>query len=284
MLPTFIIGLREGLEAALIVGIIAAFLIQRGERKALRPMWYGVGLAVALCSGVALALEALDQVLPHKQQEGLATILALLAVAGVTYMVVWMKRHSRELKGSLEASAENALVLGSAWALIGMAFFAVLREGLETAVFLLAVFGNSDEPAVTGTGAVLGVGLAVALGYAIYKGGVRINLSRFFRFTGFVLVLVAAGLLASAVHTGHEAGWIDVLQAQAFDLRWLVAPGSVRAALLTGMLGLQPVPTVGETLAWLLYAIPMSLYVLWPSRPPAKVERTAPAPAVTVAS
>ncbi len=284
MLPTFIIGLREGLEAALIVGIIAAFLIQRGERKALRPMWYGVGLAVALCTGVALALEALDQALPHKQQEGLATILALLAVAGVTYMVVWMKRHSRELKGSLEASAENALVLGSAWALIGMAFFAVLREGLETAVFLLAVFGNSDEPAVTGTGAVLGVGLAVALGYAIYKGGVRINLSRFFRFTGFVLVLVAAGLLASAVHTGHEAGWIDVLQAQAFDLRWLVAPGSVRAALLTGMLGLQPVPTVGETLAWLLYAIPMSLYVLWPSRPPAKAERTAPAPAVTVAS
>ena len=284
MLPTFIIGLREGLEAALIVGIIAAFLIQRGERKALRPMWYGVGLAVALCSGVALALEALDQALPHKQQEGLATVLALLAVAGVTYMVVWMKRHSRELKGSLEASAENALVLGSAWALIGMAFFAVLREGLETAVFLLAVFGNSDEPAVTGTGAVLGVGLAVALGYAIYKGGVRINLSRFFRFTGFVLVLVAAGLLASAVHTGHEAGWIDVLQAQAFDLRWLVAPGSVRAALLTGMLGLQPVPTLGETLAWLLYAIPMSLYVLWPSRPPAKAERTAPAPAVTVAS
>ena len=284
MLPTFIIGLREGLEAALIVGIIAAFLIQRGERKALRPMWYGVGLAVALCTSVALALEALDQALPHKQQEGLATILALLAVAGVTYMVVWMKRHSRELKGSLEASAGNALVLGSAWALIGMAFFAVLREGLETAVFLLAVFGNSDEPAVTGTGAVLGVGLAVALGYAIYKGGVRINLSRFFRFTGFVLVLVAAGLLASAVHTGHEAGWIDVLQAQAFDLRWLVAPGSVRAALLTGMLGLQPVPTVGETLAWLLYAIPMSLYVLWPSRPPAKAERTAPAPAVTVAS
>jgi high-affinity iron transporter len=284
MLPTFIIGLREGLEASLIVGIIAAFLIQRGERKALRPMWYGVGLAVALCAGVALALEAVDRALPHKQQEGLETILALLAVAGVTYMVVWMKRHSRELKGSLEASAQSALVLGSAWALIGMAFFAVLREGLETAVFLLAVFGSSKDPAATGTGAALGIALAVGLGYAIYKGGVRINLSRFFRFTGFVLVLVAAGLLASAVHTGHEAGWIDVLQAQAFDLRWLVAPGSVRAALLTGMLGLQPVPTVGETLAWLLYAIPMSLYVLWPSRPPAKAERTAPAPAVSVAS
>ena len=116
------------------------------------------------------------------------------------------------------------------------------------------------------------------MGYAIYKGGVRINLSRFFRFTGFVLVLVAAGLLASAVHTAHEAGWIDVLQAQAFDLRWLVAPGSVRAALLTGMLGLQPVPTVGETLAWLLYAVPMGLYVLWPLDALRRRPNAAPAP------
>ena len=283
MLPTFIIGLREGLEASLIVGIIAAFLIQRGERKALRPMWYGVGLAIALCAGAAAILEAVDQSLPHKQQEGLATVLAILAVAGVTYMVVWMKRHSRELKGSLERSAESALVLGSTWALVGMAFFAVLREGLETAVFLLAVFGNSTNAAATGTGASLGIGVAVGLGYAIYKGGVRINLSRFFRFTGFVLVLVAAGLLSSAAHTAHEAGWMSMLQAQAFDLRWLVAPGSVRAALLTGMLGLQPVPTVGETLSWLAYAVPMALYVLWPARrrPLQTERRTAP---VTVAS
>ena len=265
MLPTFIIGLREGLEASLIVGIIAAFLIQRGERQALRFMWLGVGLAIALCLAGALILEAVNHELPHKQQEGLATALALLAVAGVTYMVVWMKRHSRELKGSLERSAESALLRGSVLALVGMAFFAVLREGLETAVFLLAVFGSSTRPAATGTGATLGIVVAVLLGYAIYRGGVRINLGRFFRITGFVLVLVAAGLLATAVHTGHEAGWIDSLQAQAFDLRWLVAPNSVRAALLTGMLGLQPVPTVGEVFAWLLYAIPMALFVLWPS-------------------
>ena len=200
MLPTFIIGLREGLEASLIIGIIAAFLIQRGDRQALRPMWYGVALALALCLGVAALLEALDRALPHKQQEGLETVLALVAVVGVTYMVVWMKRHSREMKGSLERSAESALVLGSAWALIGMAFFAVLREGLETAVFLLAVFGNSNDPAATGTGAALGIAVAVGLGFAIYKGGVRINLSRFFRLTGFVLVLVAAGASDPSLH------------------------------------------------------------------------------------
>ena len=281
MLPTFIIGLREGIEASLIIGIIAAFLIQRGDRKSLRPMWYGVALAVALCLAVAAILEAVDRALPHKQQEGLETVLALVAVAGVTYMVVWMKRHSRELKGSLERSAESALMLGSAWALIGMAFFAVLREGLETAVFLLAVFGNSTNPAATGTGAALGIAVAVGLGFAIYKGGVRINLARFFRLTGFVLVLVAAGLLATAVHTAHEAGWVAVLQAQAFDLRWLVDPGSVRAALLTGMLGLQPIPTVGETVVWLLYAVPMGLYVLWPARRPTQAERRAEPVVVT---
>ena len=135
-------------------------------------------------------------------------MLSLMAVAGVTYMIVWMKRHSRELKGSLEQSAEAALLTGSVLALVAMAFLAILREGLETAVFLLAVFGSSSNPVATGIGAVLGVLVAVGLGYAIYRGGVRINLGRFFRVTGFVLVLVAAGLLASAVHTAHEAGWL----------------------------------------------------------------------------
>jgi high-affinity iron transporter len=147
-----------------------------------------------------------------------------------------------------------------------MAFFAVIREGLETAVFLLAVFENASNPVAASTGAILGLAVAVALGYLFYKGGVRINLSRFFRLTGAVLVLVAAGLVASALHTAHEATWFNALQGRALDLSWLVAPGSVRAALLTGMLGLRPEPTVGEALGWLLYAVPVGLYVLWPDR------------------
>jgi high-affinity iron transporter len=276
VLPTFVIGLREGLEASLIVGIIAAFLIQSGERKAVRWMWLGVAGAAGLCIGIAEVLRIVDRSLPHEQQEGLATVLALMAVAGVSYMIVWMKRHSRELKGTLESGAESALASG-AWAMVGMAFFAVIREGLETAVFLLAMFQSSSNPGATGTGATLGILVAVGLGYAIYRGGVRINLSRFFRITGFVLVLVAAGLLATAVHTANEAGWFGALQHQAFDISWLVAPGTVRASLITGMLGLQPVPSVGEVLAWLLYALPMSLYVLWPQRMPPRMQRS-PAP------
>jgi high-affinity iron transporter len=264
VLPTFVIGLREGLEASLIVGIIAAFMIHRRERRALRPMWVGVVAAVALCLGVAIALRAFGESLPHRQQEGLATLLALAAVAGVTYMIVWMRRHSRELKSSLEASAESALATGSSRALVGMAFFAVLREGLETSVFLLAAFQSSAEPEATGVGALLGILVAVGLGYGIYRGGIRVNLARFFRATGFVLVLVAAGLLASAAHTAAEAGWLSVMQQSAFDLTWLVKPGSVRSALLTGMLGVQPVPAVADVTLWLLYAVPMGTYVLWP--------------------
>jgi high-affinity iron transporter len=266
VLPTFVIALREGVEASLIVGIVAAFLGQQGRRDALRWMWTGVALAAALCLAVGIGLRALGQSLPQAQQEGLETIVALVAVAMVTYMIVWMRRHARSMRRMLEGEAASALARGSVLALVGMAFFAVVREGLETAVFLLAVFENASNPVAASTGAILGLAVAVALGYLFYKGGVRINLSRFFRVTGAVLVLVAAGLVASALHTAHEATWFNALQGRALDLSWLVAPGSVRAALLTGMLGLRPEPTVGEALGWLLYAVPVGLYVLWPDR------------------
>jgi high-affinity iron transporter len=193
-------------------------------------------------------------------------------------MVVWMRRHSRELKGQLEDHAERALLVGSTLALVGMAFFAVLREGLETAIFMLAAFGSSSDPLSTGLGALLGVGVAVGLGYAIYRGGVRINLSRFFRVTGFVLVLVAAGLLSTAVHEFAEAGVVSFGQQTAVDLAWLVGPGTVRQSLITGMLGLQAAPTVAEVFVYLAYAIPMSLYVLWPSRPRPMQPAAVPAP------
>jgi high-affinity iron transporter len=267
MIPTFVIGLREGLEASLIVGIIAAFLIQRGERRALGPMWVGVGIAISLCVAIAIVLEVVGGSLPLRQRETMEGILALVAVAGVTYMVVWMRRHSRELKRTLESSAEGALLRGSVWALVGIAFFAVIREGLETAIFMLAAFDSVTDPFAAGIGAVLGVALALVLGYAIYRGGVRINLSRFFKVTGFVLVLVAGGLLATAVHEVAEAGVVTAMQQSVADLSWLVEPGTVHASLLTGMLGVQPVPTVAEVLVWLVYVVPMSVYVLWPQRP-----------------
>jgi high-affinity iron transporter len=259
-----VIGLREGVEAALIVGIIAAFIKKEGDGSQLRHVWAGVGIAAAICLGLGLGLDLLNQELPQRQQEMLETVISLAAVGIVTFMIFWMRRHARMIKSDLHASAAAALNSGSGWALIGMAFFAVLREGIETAVFLLAVFQGASDPASAGIGAALGIAAAVAIGYGIYRGGVRLNLARFFKLTSAVLVFVAAGLLATAAHTAWEAGWITSFQAQAVDLSWLVVPGTWTSSLLTGMLGLQSVMTQAEAFAYLAYLIPMLAYVLWP--------------------
>jgi high-affinity iron transporter len=266
MIPTLVIALREGVEASLIVGIVGAFLVKEGRRDALRQMWIGVAIAVALCVGMAVLLELVNQQLPQRQQEGLETVIALIAVSAVSYMIVWMRRNARGIKKVLEGNAASALASGSTMALVAMAFLAVLREGFETSVFLLAAFQDSTDTAAAGAGAVIGLVAAVAIGLGIYRGGVRINLTRFFRATGLILVFVAAGLLATSLHTAHEAGWFNDLQGQALDLTWLVQPGTISGSLLTGMLGLQPQPTVGEVLVYTLYAVPMALYVVWPDR------------------
>jgi high-affinity iron transporter len=266
MIPTLVIALREGVEASLIVGIIAAFLAREGRRDAMKQMWAGVAIAVALCVGIAVILRLVGEQLPQRQQEGLETVIGLIAVSAVTYMIVWMRRNARGIKKVLEGNAASALASGSTMALVGMAFLAVLREGFETSVFLLAAFQDASDTTAAGAGAVIGLLAAVAIGLGIYRGGVRINLTRFFKVTGLILVFVAAGLLSTSLHTAHEAGWFNDLQSQAIDLTWLVQPGTISGSLLTGMLGLQPTPTVGEALIYLLYAVPMTLYVLWPDR------------------
>src|ERR1700677_604507 len=155
-LPTSVIGLREGLEAALIVGIIAAFLGQQGRRDALRQVWIGTAVAVVICVGIAIALQMISSDLPQQQQEGLETVVGALAVCMVTYMIIFMRRPARDLKGDLEGAAASALAAGSSRALVLMAFLAVLREGFETAVFLLATFHASGDPTPPWGGPVTG--------------------------------------------------------------------------------------------------------------------------------
>ena len=266
MLATLVIGLREGLEAALIVGIIAAFLRQNGRADALRRMWLGVAIAVVLCLGVGIALQAFNSSLPQRQQEMLECVVAAIAVVMVSYMVLWMRGHSRSLRADLHSAAGGALASGSATALVVMAFLAVFREGFETAVFLLAAFQSAVSPAQAVTGAVLGIVVAVALGFLIYRGGVKLNLSRFFRITGVVLVLVAAGLVMSTLRAAHEAGWLVVGQQHAVSLDVIARPGTVAESLLTGVLGIRSWMPIVEVVAYLLYLVPMSAVVLWPAR------------------
>ena len=264
MLATFVIGLREGLEAALIVGIVAAFLQRNAKPGAVKQMWVGVVIAILLCLAVGIGLQIISAGLPQRQQEMLECVVAAIAVVMVSYMILWMRRHSRGLKTDLERDAGSALAQGSAFALVAMAFLAVLREGLETAVFLLAAFQSSGSAVPASIGALLGIAVAVVLGWLIYRGGLRLNLSRFFRITGAVLVLVAAGLVAKTLRAAYEAGWMTIGQQHPLDLTAIARPGSVQASLLTGVLGITAQPALIEILGFLLYAVPMMLVVLWP--------------------
>jgi high-affinity iron transporter len=266
LLATFVIGLREGLEAALIVGIVAAFLGRQGRPDTVRLVWLGVALAIAICTAVAIGLQLLSASLPETEQEMLETVISVVAVAMVSYMIVWMRRHARDMKRHLESAAGSALATGTAWALVAMAFLAVLREGFETAVFLLAAFQASASELAAGLGAFAGILVSIGIGYGIYRGGVRIDLARFFRLTGLVLVLVAAGLVATALHTAHEAGWVNIGQQTALDLGWLIQPDTLVAAVMTGILGFQAEPTVIELVGWFAYFVPLALYVMWPQR------------------
>jgi high-affinity iron transporter len=264
MLATLVIGLREGLEASLIVGIIAAFLRRTG--KPLRPMWIGVGIAVALSIAVGVLLQEISASLPQAQQEGMESIIGLVAVAVVTGMIGWMNTHARNMRSELEQHAALALKDGTAWALVGMAFLAVLKEGFETSVFLLAAFQSSTSTVAASLGAVIGVAIAVAIGIGIFRGGVHLDLGRFFRITGIFLVFVAAGLVLSSLRTAHEAGWVVIGQQSTVNLSWFAPAGSVQAALLTGVLGIPADPRLIEVIGWFAYLIPTMLFLLWPAK------------------
>jgi len=264
MLATLVIGLREGLEATLIVGIIAAFL--RRNRVPLAPMWTGVGVAVLLSIAVGLGLQAVEQALPQAQQEAMEALIGIVAVVFVTGMIVWMRTHARHLSRELEASASAALGRGTAWALAGMAFLAVLKEGFETSVFLLATFQASSDTGLAALGAVIGIAGAVVVGYGIYTGGVRLDLGKFFTGTGVFLVFVAGGLVLTVLRRAHEAGWVVIGQQRTVDLSWLAPNGSVQGALVTGVLGIPPDPRVIEVLGWVLYVVPVLALSLWPRR------------------
>jgi len=269
MTAAFFVTLREGLEAALIVGIIVAYLVKVGRREAVRFVAYGVAAAVAVSVVVGAAVVNTVGDLPEVAQETFEGIAALLAVVVLTWMLFWMRRQGRAMKGELEASVDAALGRGSTLALAGLAFVAVAREGLETVLFMLAILGSSENVAVTMFGAVIGLVVAVAIGWAIFAMGVRVSLRQFFTVTGIVLIFVSAGLLAQAVHEFTEAGWLPET-AVAFDLSGILSRDGLLGSVLAGLLGFRPAPTWSELIAYFAYLIPVLLLFLAPSPVPAR--------------
>jgi high-affinity iron transporter len=252
----YLIGLREGLEASLVVCILIAYLVRTGRRDALKPIWTGIGIAVALALGFGSLLEFGSQELTFEAQEALGGTLSILAVTLVTWMVFWMRRTARHRKSELHGKLDAALALGTG-ALVATAFLAVGREGLETALFVWAsVHAASDGTPRPLVGVALGLATAVLLGWLFYRGALRINLSKFFTWTGAMLVVVAAGVLAYGVHDLQEAGWVPGLHDLAFDISGTIPPDSWYGTLLKGVFNFQPDPTVLQVTVWLLYLIP----------------------------
>ena len=274
MLIAFLIMLREGIEAALIVGIVAGFLKQSGHSRLMPKVWLGVALAALMCLGIGYGIHSATGEIPQKEQEFVVGVIGLVAVAMLTYMILWMKKAARSMKQQLQNSVQTALNRGNGqgWALVGMAFLAVAREGLESVFFLLAVFQQSPTWSMP-VGAVLGLLAAVVIGALIYQGGMRLNLAKFFRWTGAFLIVVAAGLVAGSLRALHEAGVWNHLQEVVFDSSKYLHEDSPMGVLLGGFFGYTDHPTQGEVLAWLLYLVPVMIWFLHGSKP-AAVQRS----------
>lgn len=254
--------LREGIEAALIVGIVASYLVRTGRREWLPALWLGVGLACAVSLAAGAALDIVAGELPQRGQELFEAIVGLIAAALLTSMVFWMRKAARSIKGELQAGVDAALSgEHQGLALVGLAFLAVVREGLESVFFLLAIFQQNGgwAPAL---GAGLGILLALAAGYAIYALGVKLNLRVFFRWTGILILFVAAGLVANAVRSLHEAGIWNQLQQPLYDLGTVLPADSALGAVLSGFFGYQERAALGEVIAYFAFLIPMLVLFL----------------------
>jgi high-affinity iron transporter len=278
MLATYLIGLREGLEATLVVSILVAFLVKAGRTDRLPHVWAGVGAAVALSVGFGALLSYTSTTLlrDYDQRELFEAITSILAVALVTWMIFWMRRAARSIAGDLRGRLTDALAVGSLGVAV-MAFLSVVREGLETSMIFYSAVQGADVNGGPLYALLGGIATAVVIGCLMYATAIRINLGAFFTVTGVLLVLVAAGILKYGVHDLQEAGVLPGLNTLAYDVSGTLDPSTWYTALLTGMFNVTPTASVLEALAWVLYAVPVLVLFLRPSgRRPAPVPASQP--------
>lgn len=252
MLANLLIGLREGLEAGLVVGILVAYLNKMGRRDVLPKLWIGIFSAIVISLAVGAILTFGPYGLTSQTQEALGGSLSIVAVGLVTWMIFWMARHARHLKGELQGQLATALA-GSTTAIVIIGIVSVGREGVETALFIWASITSSGEALLGSIGALLGMLASVAIAYLIYRGFVRINLSRFFFWTGIFLVLVAAGVFAYGIGELQEAGVIPTT-GPAYSLNSVIPAASWYGTLLTGVFQFKVDPSWLQVIGWILYA------------------------------
>ncbi len=268
MLSTFLIALREGLEAALIIGILVAYLVKTGRNHLLTPLWVGVGLAITASLALGGFLSFTSAELTPRGEQFFAGTTSFLAVGFVTWMIFWMKRAARGLRDELHGKVDSAVGAGSL-AIAVTAFVAVVREGLETALFIYTNFKTVGAASSATIGLILGLALAVALGYLIYNRSVKINLSKFFQITGTALVVVAAGVLSYGIHEYQELGWLPGAESFIWDVTSWMAKDSILATVLAGSIGFD------TTTSWLQFLVAGAYIavILWLYLKPARVSK-----------
>ncbi len=262
MLSALLITVREGLEAALMIGIVLSYLQQIGRRDRVPIVWAGVIIATGLSTLIAVGMRALGAELEEPFEQIFEGTTMLLAVAVLTWMIFWMRYQSRFLKSTLERNVQTAITRGEKWGLFGLAFFAVFREGLETALFLAA---NAFAADTQGTlmGALMGIALAIILGVLMYVYAVRLNVKLFFDVTSILLIVFAAGLITHAVHEFQEIGWLPILMDRAWNTEWLLTNDSVLGSILRALVGYNAKPSMLEVATYLGYLLIVVQTIRW---------------------
>lgn len=271
LFANLLIGLREGLEASMIVMILVAFLTKNKQHSFLRYIWIGVGAALALSIATFCIIHFGTKTLTSQGQEIIGGIGSVIAVGVITYTLVWMRNAAKNIAGELNSKMSQAVEIGP-WAVLVLAFISVAREGIETSLLVFDTFayGSTAVPAV---GLSIGIAVSVAIAAAMYVGALRINIGMFFRVTGLLLIVVAAGILRYGITDLQEAQLLPGLNAIAFDISNVLVPGTAVATVIEGIFNLVPAPTVLSIIAWAVYLVIMLWVFLRPGR------THAPAPA-----
>ena len=276
MFSSFLIGLREGLEAALIVAILVAYLVRTGTSHALKRVWLGVAAALVASVGIGVVLVLIDESLGETVEPAFAGTMSLVAVGLITWMIFWMASRARGISAHLTGEMDRALATSTV-AVAFVSFVAVLREGAETALFLWAGINAAGTTAAPLLGAILGLGTAVALGFVVYRGAVRLDIGRLFTWTGAALVIVAGGVLRYAVHEFQEIGWLPGEDNVAIDVSGTFAPDGVPATMVRALVNLSPTMTWLEVIAWIVYVIPTLILFFWMIRKRDSASKRVPA-------
>ena len=285
MLANYLIGLREGVEAALIVSILVAYLVRTGRTGApLRWVWIGVGAAIGASVLFAAGLSFTSEAMTERAEALFAGVASLAAVVFVTWMVFWMKKTARNIRGELQGKLDSAVNVGVV-AVALMAFVAVIREGLETSLFLWTAARATGDGASALIGGLLGLATAVLLGWLFYRGALRINLSTFFTWTGVALIIIAAGVLSYAVHEFQEIGLIPGEDALAFDASAAIPMDSWYGELLRGFVNWTSTPSWLQVIAWVVYVgIVMTLFFRSSRSTPDRSQAQDPSPSTHAVS